>query len=468
MKVTLTLTDEQHSLLKTHLFPQDGCEAVAIILCGRCAGDRRHRLVAREVHTIPHGQCTHRTPTSVTWPTDEIVPLLDYAEKLGLTIVKVHSHPNGNARFSDTDDEGDSRLLTAIRDWFEENYFHSSVIMLPDGEMFGRYVTVNDDFNPISHINVVGDNLVFWHSDSGKKTPPDFVESHTQAFGEGTFEALRHMSIAVVGCSGTGSPVIEQLARLGVGELVLVDGDIVKDRNINRVLNATMNDVHDGKFKVTVLREAINRIDIGTHVVPLVTDLWTPEAVRTVAQCDLVFGCMDTVDGRYLLNVLCVYYTIPYIDLGVKIHAVPDGERKGEILAVCGSMNFLKPGGSSLVSRGLFSLEQVAEAGLLRNDPKAHARQVEDGYIAGVVVNRPAVISLNMTLASLGVHELLARLHLFRDEANSAYEQVEVDLAGMDVNHYSYPDNCSILKNEVGKGDVSPLLDILELSEASS
>ena len=464
MEVTLTLTIEQHEHLKKHLFPGDGCEAAAVILCGRRAGDRRHRLVAREVHPIPYDRCSERTPVRVTWPTDVIVPLLDLAEKDELTVVKIHSHPNGRTRFSETDDEGDNRFIPTIRDWFEKNFFHGSVVMLPNGEMFGRYLAGNGDFLPMAHINVVGDDLLFWYSDPSQESPPAFVASHAQAFGEGTFESLRHLSVAVVGCSGTGSPVIEQLVRLGVGELVLVDEDIIEERNINRILNATMNDVRAGHYKVNILADSIKRIDIGTSVIPLTANLWTPKAVRAVAQCDLVFGCMDTIDGRFLLNMLSVYYILPYIDLGVRIQAVPDGKRKGEIQAICGSIHYLKPGGSSLISRGLFTLEQVAEAGLMRNDPKAHAQQVEDGYIAGVVVDRPAVISMNMSLASLGVHELLARLHPFRDDSNSAYEHVEVDLAGMDINHYSQPDNCSFFGSDIGKGDITPLLDTLELS----
>ena len=464
MDVTLTLTEEQHKHLKTHLFPGDGCEAVAVILCGRCAGERRHRLVAREVHLIQYDGCSERTPVSVTWSTDEIVPLLDRAERDGLSIVKVHSHPNGRTRFSETDDEGDNRLLPAIRDWFEQTFFHGSVVMLPNGRMFGRYLAGNDEFVAMSHINVVGDDLTFWYSDSGRETPLAFANSHTQAFGEGTYESLRHLSIAVVGCSGTGSPVIEQLARLGVGELVLVDEDIIEERNLNRILNATMNDVVSEHHKVDILADALNHIDIGTRVIPLATNLWRPKAVRAVAQCDLVFGCMDTIDGRFLLNTLSNYYVLPYIDLGVRIQAVPHGKRKGEIQAICGSVHYLKPGGSSLISRGLFTLKQVAEAGLRRNDPKAHAQQIKDGYIAGVVEDRPAVISLNMSLASLGVHELLARLHPFRDDPNNAYERIEVDLAGMEMNHYPEPGSCSLMDSAVGKGDVTPLLDILELS----
>ena len=43
--VTLAFSGDQHEHLKSFLFPGDGNEAVAILLCGRRAGDRRHRLV---------------------------------------------------------------------------------------------------------------------------------------------------------------------------------------------------------------------------------------------------------------------------------------------------------------------------------------------------------------------------------------------------------------------------------------
>ena len=465
MEVTLTLTEEQHHELKAHLFPIDGYEASAIVLCGRCAGDRRHRLVAREVHPVPYEQCSERTPSRVTWPTDAIVSMLERAELHEWTVVKIHSHPNGAARFSTTDDEGDRELMPAIRDWFDDDFFHSSVVMLPTGEMFGRYLDNNGHFVPLAHVSVVGDDLLFWYAEPFNETIPEFVASHTQAFGEGTYERIRRLSIGVIGCSGTGSPVIEQLARLGVGELVLVDGDFVEDRNINRILNATMNDVQDGRHKVDVLSDAINRIGIGTHVFQLNTNLWKPQAVRAVAQCDLIFGCVDTVDGRFLLSTLATYYMLPYIDLGVRIRAVPDGKHKGDIQAICGSVHYLKPGGSSLISRDVFTLEDVAAAGLARNDPVAHAQQVKDGYVTGVPIARPAVISLNMSVASLGVHELLARLHPFRDNPNSAYDHIQIDLADMMIHYDSYPDPCPVFNMDVGKGDGKPLLGMLELSE---
>ena len=85
------------------------------------------------------------------------------------------------------------------------------------------------------------------------------------------------------------------------------------------------------------------------------------------------------------------------------------------------------------MSRGLFTMADVAAAGLRRNDPAAHAQQIKDGYIKGVAGNRPAVISVNMLGASLAVNEFLARLHPYREEPNDSYGAVIFSLASMEL-----------------------------------
>ena len=51
--VTLALSGDQHDQLKSFLFPGDGKEAVALLLCGRRSGERRYRLVVREFTASP-------------------------------------------------------------------------------------------------------------------------------------------------------------------------------------------------------------------------------------------------------------------------------------------------------------------------------------------------------------------------------------------------------------------------------
>ena len=462
---SLSLSGDQHDLLKYLLFPGDGKEAVALLLCGRRAGERRHRLVVREIHCIPYDDCYDRTPTHVTWPPDHIAPILERATEEGFSVIKVHSHPNGHATFSLTDDEGDNRLLPMIRGWIETDIPHGSAVMLPDGEMFGRVLRFDHALEPIECISVAGDDLHFWYADAAAENAdtPSFMASHEQIFDEGTIQRLRRLSIAVIGASGTGSPVIEQLVRLGVGEIVIVDDDHMEERNVNRILNSTMQDVAENHAKVDVQADAIGRMGLGTKVIHMNRNLWDPKVLRAVAQCDVVFGCMDAIDGRYLLNALATFYTLPYFDIGIRL--VPSDTTKGHIREVCGTVHYLQPGRSSLMSRGLFTMQEVAAAGLRRNDPAAHAQQVKDGYIAGVPEHRPAVISVNMYGASLVVNEFLARLHPYREESNSQYAAVTFSLASVELFCDSEDGICEILGGNVGRGDIKPLLGLPELME---
>jgi hypothetical protein len=463
--VTLALSGDQHEFLRRHLFPDDGNEAAAILLCGRRDGDRRQGLAVRDIYGIPYGECTVRTPIRVSWSPDYIVPRLERAEAEGLSVVKVHSHPTGFPAFSTVDDIGDERLLPMLRGWIGADVLLGSAVMLPNGQMFGRVLRSGAHFKPIECISVAGDDLHFWYAGAGKADLPDFAASHLQAFDEGTIERLRRLWIAVIGASGTGSPVVEQLMRLGVGVLVIVDDDRMEGRNVNRILNSTMRDVREKRLKVDVLGDAVERTELGTEVIRLPKNLWNPDVIRAVAQCDVVFGCMDTVDGRYLLNALSSYYTIPYFDIGVRLDAVRDGADKGRIREVCGTVDYLRPGRSSLMSRGLFTMADVAAAGLRRNDPAAHAQQIKDGYIKGVAGNRPAVISVNLLGASLAVNEFLARLHPYREEPNDSYGAVIFSLASMEIITEPEEGVCEILWRHVGAGDTTPLLGVMELAE---
>ena len=462
--VSLSLSGDQHEKLRHVLFPGDGKEAVAILLCGQCRGKRRYRLCVREIHKVPQAAYRARTEALVTWETEHIVPMLECAAENKLSVIKVHSHPNGYPSFSHTDDESDQKLIPMVRGWVESDIPHGSVVMLPGGEMFGRLLQSGDAFEPIECVSVAGDDLHFWYANAAENTDrPGFLASYEQIFDEGTIQRLRRLSIAVVGASGTGSPVIEQLVRLGVGEIIIVDDDHMEDRNVNRILNSTMRDVRKKHAKVDVQAKAIERMGLGTRVIRMNRNLWDPEVVRAVAQCDVLFGCMDTIDGRYLLNRLATYYTLPYFDIGIRL--LPSEEKEEGIREVCGSVHYLQPGCSSLVSRGVFTMEHVRQAGLRRKDPVAHAQQVEEGYIDGVPEHRPAVISVNMYGASLAVNEFLARLHPYREESNSQYAKVEFSLASMGIFLETEKGSCDILSHHIGKGDMTPLLGLIGLSE---
>lgn len=459
MAVSLTLAQFQFDELASHLFPQDGCEAVAIVLCGRARSAYGHRLVARKVVLVPYDQCSVRRPDSVTWSTAILLPLLAEANKHNMSLVKIHGH-RGFDRFSVIDDDSDRALFPSIHGWMDQDQPHCSVVMMDDGRCFGRVVAPDGSFEALARVTVVGDDIRVFDAPREAQAVPEQGRRIAQTFGQGTYEKLTRLRVGVVGCSGTGSPVIEQLARNCVGSLVLVDPDVVERKNLNRILNSTMADVAARQPKVELARRTVSQMELGTEVLAFKSTLFNREAMRALASCDVLFGCMDSVDGRFALNKLASFYAIPYFDLGVRI----DADGAGGVDQVCGTVHYIQPGGSSLLSRHLFTMEQVRVAGLYRTDPSEYRKLLGEGYIKGVNEDQPAVIQLNMLIASLAINEFLARLHPYRMDSNGDTAIFRVSLShGIFAGEPDGPP-CPVFKRHVGKGDVEPMLDMAELS----
>ena len=458
MKYYLRLTKSQHAFLRSHLFPGDGKEAVALLLCGRRKGDDRHVLLPHKVVPIPYAVCD-RHPDRITWPTDHVELALRETFGKQQAIVKVHSHPGGYRQFSGIDDDSDRNLFSSISMFLNDELPHASIIMLPDGEMFGRVLENEGQITcPLESIMVVGHDLNIWTNGYIEAQSEAFALRHLQAFGSGTTTLLKNLSIAIVGCSGTGSIVAEQLARLGVGCLVLVDPDIVEDKNLNRILNSGKVDV--GHHKVHILASAIARMGLNQKILPLAMNLINPEAVQQIAECDIVFGCMDGVEGRHMLNRLATFYTLPYFDVGVRL----DADKMGGIEGIAGAVHYLQPGLSSLLSRGAYNMKRVEAEEIRRTDPERYRRHIKEGYIRGAEEDRPAVISVNMFFAALAVNEFLARLHPYRNLSNENFVYMGGSLSEMQFYYETETTPCSILHRHVGRGDVVPLLERPSLS----
>jgi hypothetical protein len=253
---------------------------------------------------------------------------------------------------------------------------------------------------------------------------------------------------------------VEMLCRLGVGELVLVDPDTVERKNLNRIVNSTAADAKMHRSKVRLFARAIRRVGLGTKVTPFYTDILERRVVAALADCDFLFGCVDSADGRDALNRVATFYTIPYLDVGVLLKA--DG--KGNVSQVVAAVHYLIPGGSSLLSRRVITPEQVRAESLRRRSPDQYEALRKEGYIHGATVASPAVISINGFAASHAVNEMLARIHPFRRDSNSEFRHQTFSLSDGAWLRVDDGPACPYLRRRVGRGDVRPLLDNSELA----
>ena len=467
MKVTLRMTEAQHAALYRELFRGDGNEAVVLGLGGQStwtdeSGERRVVCV-HELHPMPEHLYTERTPDRVAWSTDSVPELLTNAARRNQLFLKIHSHPTGYPSFSEVDDVSDRGLFQGAGSWLDTEYPGLSAVMLPDGSMFARAVSDTGHFITVDRIAVVGHDIQFW--DAKQEDEARFVVtglSHrtAQVFGKATTQLLATLRVGVVGTSGTGSPVIEQVFRLGVGELVLVDPQVIEEGNVGRIYNSTIYDAHAERNKVDILADAVERSGLPTRVIRIPFDIFNRDVVLQLAQCDVVIGCMDSVDGRDLLNRLATFYSIPYLDLGVRI----DADGIGGVEQVSGALHYMRPDGLTLLERRVYSAEELEAAALRRDHPGLYEERRREGYIAGIDEDRPAVISVNSLVASLAANELLARLHPYRDGPNSDVSTIRFSLTQSRVLYEPDLEVGGRLLRFVGRGDCEPLLQMPALS----
>lgn len=143
---------------------------------------------------------------------------------------------------------------------------------------------------------------------------PEEHSRTARVIGVSGVKRLEDAHVAVFGIGGVGGHCVEALARAGVGQLTLVDGDVVSLSNINRQAVALHSTV--GRSKVEVMAERIRDINPSCHVTPLHM-FYHPNSPELECiqfpRYDYIADCVDSVPAKVLLASECHAYHIPLI-----------------------------------------------------------------------------------------------------------------------------------------------------------
>jgi hypothetical protein len=150
---------------------------------------------------------------------------------------------------------------------------------------------------------------------------PESRNSRQSFLGPRLDNALREARIAVIGLSGGGSHVVQQLAHIGFQHFYLFDPDCIEDTNLARLVGANVDDVAAKRPKVDIAHRVIRAVQPLAHVRAF-QSRWQDQA-EELRCVDLVFGCVDSFLGRRDLEQLTRRYRIPYLDIGMDV--LPEG-----------------------------------------------------------------------------------------------------------------------------------------------
>lgn len=112
--------------------------------------------------------------------------------------------------------------------------------------------------------------------------------------------ALRSKKVVVVGCGGLGGYIIELLARLGVGHITAIDGDVFDESNLNRQLFATPFNL--GKPKAIAAMHRIQLINPDINIKAVQKIITSENATALLRGHDVVCDALDNIETRFLIQ----------------------------------------------------------------------------------------------------------------------------------------------------------------------
>jgi molybdopterin-synthase adenylyltransferase len=439
---------QQWKALRQHFEAAKHRETGAFLLLAGGGTSQGARLLVREVLLPPEGGLEVQGHDALRPSGQWLSGVIGVAIQNQLGLGFIHSHPNPSH----------PPFLSAL-DWQTSITWSRSIGPMLDG-CFASLVW--------SPRGVTG--VMFKKSDAGSPIELDRIDS----LGEGTIQPLhptdnesqdealddrqiraitalgnkriRELHVAVVGAGGTGSPLAEQLARLGVARLVLVDPDVIDDvSNIRRVVGSRPSDV--GAMKAEVVGRHLRSLQLACSVEIVCDDVRREGVMRQLLDCDVVFNTTDTQSSRAFLNQAAYQYYLPLIDIGVRIGTTLSGDVSGMPV----ELRVLLPDNGCLWCRKVLSSQAIYEENLPR---LARDKLAAEGYVQALPGHQPSLIPVNYFAAAIAA---TSALHLYSGQPLIS-SSIIFDAWGQ----YAHPletkvDPTCICQEWRGQGDAAPL-----------
>ena len=208
-------------------------------------------------------------------------------------------------------------------------------------------------------------------------------------------DILRHQKVGVIGAGEAGSLVVEYLARLGVGHLVVADPDRLELSNVPRVVGSTRRDAvprltapdrpawmrrvgaqwsrRKTHIAVRVARQANPRITVEK----VNGDIADDSVTQRFTDCDYLFLAADSMRARLVFNALVHQYLILGAQVGAKVTVE---NATGEILDVFSVYRSVLPGIGCLWCNGLISPSRLQEEALTETE-RHQQRYIDESTI---------------------------------------------------------------------------------------
>lgn len=412
----LRITEQDYEQCRAAVLVDHPKESAVFMLAGRKNIGNIEELIVRRIVRIPKSEYRIQENFHLDISPRTINGLIALCEENALGVILCHSHPT-DSPYSPSDDRGEKRIADII--WkFMPSAPIGSLLIYPNG-MKGRIWKPSEGSHPVSTVRIVGRCIRTINVEGSATSIPihdqGIYDRQILAFGEGGQQILSKARVAIVGLGGTGSPVAEQLVRMGIRDFVLIDPEPIDPSNITRVYGSYYSDIQGWwpkwwpwlkreRSKVDLIAKHLKRINPKVKINAIRDSVIKSDACQALLDRDVIFCCTDEHWGRSVVNQIAYQYVIPVINMGVRVDA-----REGRIRGAKGDVHVLRPGKPCLWCYEFLSADRIYAESLLSHERSSLLRE---GYVENIDTTAPSVISLTTTISG---HAVTAFLQLMTD-----------------------------------------------------
>lgn len=124
-------------------------------------------------------------------------------------------------------------------------------------------------------------------------------------------DVLLKSKVCVIGCGGLGGYVIEELSRIGIGYITVVDGDVFEESNLNRQLLSNIEVLN--KSKASTAEERIKKVNPEVVVNVIKTRFEKSNAQEIIKGHDVIVDALDNIESRFLIQEKAEELGIPFV-----------------------------------------------------------------------------------------------------------------------------------------------------------
>lgn len=122
---------------------------------------------------------------------------------------------------------------------------------------------------------------------------------------------LLQSKVAIIGAGGLGGTVLELLARMGIGELIIADKDMMGDSNLNRQILSTETNLGQSKTEAAVRR--VKEINSSIEIIGYSVFIDLNNVEKIIEGAEVVVDALDNLPSRFVLQKACRDLKIPLV-----------------------------------------------------------------------------------------------------------------------------------------------------------